>query len=113
MDMLPVGSVVVLKEKQSGRDKVKVVIISRMTVFDVDNEKFYFEYGGCAYPGGLIGKHIAYFNTEDIEEVLAKGYVDDEEINEVKLMEKWLETANIKKADLDIVRQMTSKKTEN
>lgn len=113
MEMLPVGSTVVLKEKQAGRDKVKVVIISRMTVFDVNNEKFYFEYGGCSYPGGLIGKHIAYFNREDIEEVLSKGYVDEDEINEVNLMEKWLESSNVKKADLDTVRQMTSEKTES
>ncbi len=110
MRILPVGTIVKLKNERH-----KVMIVSRMISLSLGKEKFYFDYAGCVYPRGLVGKDIANFNEEDIEEVLHEGLVDDDEIKELELINKWLQETYTKRADLNLMRQiieLKSKETE-
>ena len=74
-DVLPIGSIIYLKEGQQ-----KVMILSRGCQLQQDNEVVFFGYSGAAYPVGLNPEQIFYFNQEDIDKVVFKGYtfVDDE-----------------------------------
>ncbi len=71
---LPLGSLVLLNGGQK-----KIMIVSRAIAMKLNGENVYFEYGGCTYPEGLLGDAVAYFNNEDVAEVLVQGYADDEE----------------------------------
>lgn len=74
INFLPIGSLVYLNG-----GKKKIMVISRAIAMKLNNENVYFEYGGCTYPEGLLGDAVAYFNNEDVAEVLVQGYADDEE----------------------------------
>lgn len=68
--ILPVGSIVLLKE---AKKKIMIVAIMQMQKGKM------FEYMGVLYPEGYMGtKHCYLFNTDDIEEVVWRGYEDDE-----------------------------------
>ena len=48
--LLPLGTVLYLKD-----GTVKVVVINRAIVFEVDGEQQLFEYEGCRFPEGSNG----------------------------------------------------------
>src|SRR4051812_30413407 len=68
-DLLPLGSVVILK----GSVK-KLVIVSRGSIV----ESAFFEYGAFLYPEGMIDTNIAYFNHDDVLKVVHEGYSDQD-----------------------------------
>lgn len=73
MGLLPLGSIVVLKNGFK-----KLMIIGRK-VLQGKEEKL-FDYLGCLYPEGDIGEQYKFvFNNEDIDRVIFEGYVDFEE----------------------------------
>lgn len=74
-DLLPIGSVVLLKNA-----KKKLMVCGRIQVdLDAGEEKVY-HYSGCLYPEGLLDPNQLYlFNNEDIERVFYIGMQDEEE----------------------------------
>ncbi len=89
---LPIGSVVRLKNGEMRLMIVSYLIFSAGTE---KNKKMY-DYGGCGFPEGIIeSKYAVGFNHEDIEEVVFKGLVDEEQekFNQVLIQNE----ANIKK----------------
>lgn len=74
-EFLPIGSVVIVK----GSVK-KVVVIARGMLSQVEDRKKYFDYGACLYPEGIISDSILYFQKEDVEEVIYRGYEDEDEV---------------------------------
>lgn len=77
MDFLPIGSVVRLKKT---KDDTWAMITARTALYKKSNGEIgYLDYAGCLYPEGQIDNELVFFNTEDIDEVLFKGYIDDEE----------------------------------
>ncbi|EUJ28499.1 hypothetical protein MFLO_12166 [Listeria floridensis FSL S10-1187] len=72
--MLPVGSIVYLKE-----GKVKIIIMNRYPLIDQNQKKVYFDYSGSVYPEGLDPKRIIYFNQSNIDQVVFEGYKNEEE----------------------------------
>lgn len=72
--LLPLGSIVILK----GSTK-KVMIISRALGVGVNGKPYYFDYGACFYPEGLIGDQLLYFNHEDIMKIEHEGFVNGDE----------------------------------
>ena len=74
VEFLPLGSLVLLNG-----GKKKIMIISRAIAMKLNGENVYFEYGGCTYPEGLLGDAVAYFNNDDIAEVLVRGFTDAED----------------------------------
>ena len=74
-DLLPIGSVVLLKEAE-----VKLMIIGRI-LSDEKLEEIY-DYCGVVYPIGVTGEADNYFfNRDAIAQVYHVGYIGDEEIS--------------------------------
>lgn len=72
-ELLPIGSVVILK---NGKKKVMIFGVKQT---DVSTDKEY-DYISVLYPEGNMGEEAGQFlfNHEDIEEVYFRGYEDDE-----------------------------------
>lgn len=74
-DLLPIGSVVRLHDGEK-----RLMIIGIMQSDASSNGKEY-DYLGILYPEGHIGDQFQYlFNQEDIEEVIFRGFEDDERV---------------------------------
>ena len=73
INLLPIGSVVVLKE---GHKKLMIVGVMQS---DADEPEKTYDYLGVFYPEGHLGKNFQYlFNHEDIDEIFFRGYEDEE-----------------------------------
>ena len=73
-DLLPIGSVVLLK----GANK-RVMILSRIQA-PADTGVIY-DYASCPYPEGIVDpENIIFFNRDDIERVYFIGFQDPEEL---------------------------------
>lgn len=71
-DLLPIGSVVMLKGAQK-----------RLMIFGIcqteEESKQEYDYIGVLYPEGNMGEEIRFmFNHSDVEEVIFTGFVDEE-----------------------------------
>lgn len=85
-NLLPIGSIVYLKEGSQ-----KLMILNRGCNLQQEDAVVFFEYSGAFYPQGLNPEQIFYFNHEDIDKVVYKGYADLEEERFVELYNKWFE----------------------
>lgn len=74
MDILPLGSVVKLKN-----GNVKLMIISRAPLYKENGVLGYFDYSACIYPTGKAEDQAYFFNRENIEEIYFEGYKDEQE----------------------------------
>ncbi|GAB2025561.1 DUF4176 domain-containing protein [Lactovum odontotermitis] len=73
--ILPLGTVVTLKNGD-----IKLMIVGRAQLFNNEGTIGYFDYSALAYPQGVVSEsEYAFFNDEDIEELLFEGYRDMEE----------------------------------
>lgn len=72
-DLLPVGSVVLLKEGE------KRLMITGILQIDDEGKGDSYDYLGVLYPEGYIGEEAQYlFNHVDIEKISFRGYEDAE-----------------------------------
>lgn len=99
MNPLPLGSVVKLKE-----GTVKLMIISRVPLYNDKGNIGYFDYAGCAYPIGQTGQQTFFFNNEDIEEIFYQGYSDEEEEKYQAIYKKEIEHIKYPKLSISQVR---------
>ena len=52
---------------------------------------YHFDYSACIFPIGNVDNQVYFFNTEDIDIVWFKGYVDErEEVMQSKFKEEYL-----------------------
>lgn len=93
IEYLPLGSIVLL---QGGTQKA--MIIGRGLKVRNGDKEFFFDYGAVAYPDGLVGDQMAYFNADKISKVVFKGYSDVDDENVVENINRYLE------ANPDLVR---------
>ena len=71
---LPIGSVVLIK------DAKKRVMITGFVVISPSYENKIFDYMGCLYPEGVISSDKSLlFDHDDIQQVFAIGYSDEEQ----------------------------------
>lgn len=92
---LPLGSIVLLKGGLQ-----KILIISRALNVKNGGKEYFFDYGGVAYPEGLVGDEMAYFNADKINKVIFEGYSDVEDENIIDTINTYLkENPNIVKGD--------------
>lgn len=85
-DLLPIGSVVRLKE---GKKRVMVFGV-KQTSKGSDEEH---DYIGVIYPEGNMGEELQFFFDHDsIEEVVFRGYEDQERNNFINLLAKFYES---------------------
>lgn len=86
-ELLPIGSVVLLKNAK------KRLMITGVFPIQTEEEEVY-DYIAVIYPEGYIGPRSNYvFNHGDIEEVLFKGYDDEERKGYLDVMKKTMEVA--------------------
>lgn len=86
-ELLPIGSVVLLKNAK------KKLMITGVFPIQTEEEEVY-DYIAVIYPEGYIGPRSNYvFNHGDIEEVLFKGYDDEERKGYLDVMKKTMEVA--------------------
>jgi hypothetical protein len=90
--MLPIGSIVYLKEGTS-----KLMILNRGPIIELDGEQKMFDYSACVYPQGLVADSLLYFNEENIDEVIFEGFKDSDEDRFHSLYKQWLEENEIEK----------------
>ena len=85
--LLPIGSVVLL------RNAKKRLMITGVLPIQTEEEEVY-DYIAVIYPEGYIGPRSNYvFNHGDIEEILFKGYDDEERKGYLDVMKKTMEVA--------------------
>ena len=87
MEYIPLGSVVLLKGGSQ-----KLLVISRAILVQNNGKQFFFDYGAVAYPEGLVGDRMAYFNHDAISMVVFEGYQDVENENMIKNIQAYLES---------------------
>lgn len=90
-ELLPIGSVVLLKNAQK-----KIMIIGLMPIKHMESgEDVAYDYIGVPYPEGYIGHESAMlFKHESIEEVAFMGYSNDERITMIEAVQKIVDTAD-------------------
>ena len=72
-DLLPIGTIVLLKNGE------KRLMISGVMQSEMENDGRDYDYLGVLYPEGHIGEQFQYlFNHEDIENVVFRGFEDEE-----------------------------------
>lgn len=76
MELLPIGTILHLKKQT---DKHLLMIVSHYPITQRGTRVGYFDYGACFYPEGLAGINQFFFNSEDIGEVIQRGYVNEDE----------------------------------
>lgn len=98
MEFLPIGTVVTLKKREVDH---KVMIVSRLPLMQRGQEVGYFDYGACLYPEGKVTEQDYFFNQEDIDEILFKGFSDDDDVKYQQQLNKGLENVQYPHFHLD------------
>ena len=100
-EILPLGSIVLL---EGGIQKI--VIIGRALNVRNGDKQYYFDYAGVAYPEGLIGDQLAYFNHKNIAKVVFEGFEDDDNAVMVKRIEDYIASnPNLERGNAEAFRQ--------
>lgn len=105
VNYLPLGTIIIAK----GEAKRKVMIIARGMLIDIEGSMRLFDYGGCLYPEGFFGDRVLYFNDEDIEDILFKGYSDEDDKNKIEQIKKWVEEHDIEKGNVTELKKLLEK----
>lgn len=94
IEYLPLGSIVIL---EGGIKKVMIVAVGMGG--QLEQQIHYFEYGGSLYPEGLMGDAVLFFNHENIQEVIWRGYTDQEDETIKENLQKWISESGYTKGD--------------
>lgn len=86
MSILPIGTIVYLKEGSQ-----KLMILNRGVTIEQNGENVLFDYSAAFYPMGLNPEQLFYFNRDDVDKVVYKGYSDEEEERFAKIYQRWLD----------------------
>jgi hypothetical protein len=84
--LLPIGTVVLLK------NSTKKLMIIGLCQAEADDPDSIWDYCGCVFPEGYLGPEKMYmFNGDQIEQVFALGYQDQEQMKFKKYADEALE----------------------
>lgn len=94
-ELLPLGSVVYLEEGTQ-----KLIIIGRGVIFeDSDSsEQVFADCMGTLYPSGFQKNSNIFFQHENIDRVVFRGYSDEEEKRFLEVYNNWKGTIKVKRA---------------
>ena len=74
--LLPIGSVVLLKNSQK---RVMIIGVCQKSIGEAEEQLW--DYAGCVYPEGYMGPDKSFlFNNDQIERIYALGYQDEEQV---------------------------------
>lgn len=93
-EFLPLGSVVNLNGNVN-----KIMIIARALSVMVKGKPYFFDYGGCLYPQGLVGDAVVYFNHSEIARTVYQGYSNDDDKLLVKQIKKAVSESDLERGD--------------
>ena len=81
---LPIGSIVLLN------NGTKKLMITGFCVAANNDQSKIFDYSGCLYPEGMLSSNeVALFNHDQIKQIYAIGFSDEEEKNfKIKLKQE-------------------------
>lgn len=97
MMSLPIGSVVKLKNFD-----LLVMITGKLPLVKVKRSYEYYDFRGQIYPIGDIGQKETYcFNIEDVDKIVYKGYISEENVVFDEFLQSYIELYNLKKAKID------------
>ena len=68
---LPIGTVV----KANGGEQ-NLMITTLFPITEKNGQQGYFDFGAVPLPLGLVSREMAFFNREDIQEIIYLGYID-------------------------------------
>lgn len=106
-ELLPIGSIVLLKEG------VKRLMINGVMQNDANGNGANYDYLGILYPEGHIGEMFQYlFNHEDIDQIVFRGYEDDERKEFLDKLEKMVALDEELTAKKKAVQAAKKEKTE-
>jgi hypothetical protein len=75
------------------------MIVARGVILDGgDDGQCYYDYGGCLYPEGLLGRSALYFNHEAVCEVMDWGYSDTRDAEYVETLVDGIKGLSIPRA---------------
>lgn len=83
---LPLGTIVYLED---GTKKVMIVGRGVVTADEEENKDVFFDYIGCGYPEGIDPDDAIFFNGENIDEIIFRGYADEEDDRFMTIYNKW------------------------
>ena len=94
-ELMPLGSVFYLEEGTQ-----KLIIIGRGVIFeDSDSsEQVFADYMGTLYPSGFQKNSNIFFQHENIDRVVFRGYSDEEEKRFLEVYNNWKGTIKVKRA---------------
>lgn len=79
-EYLPIGTVVTLKAGEKS-----IMIYGRKQIHAATNESY--DYVACLYPEGNLNEEYTYlFNHDQINEILFTGYINDEEVEFLEVL---------------------------
>lgn len=64
-----------------------------------------FDYAACAYPEGMVGDRLMYFQHSDVSKVVFEGFSDDDEKMMCANIQKAMEMLEIERADVRQLKQ--------
>lgn len=100
VNFLPLGSIVVV----SGGIK-KYVIVARALKVKINGKEQFFDQAACAYPEGMVGDRLMYFQHSDVSKVVFEGFSDDDEKMMCANIQKAMEMLEIERADVRQLKQ--------
>ena len=71
-NFLPLGSVVLLENGNH-----PIMVVARALQVKKDDQIYFFDYAGVAYPEGLTGEQLYYFNNDWIKQISFIGFNDE------------------------------------
>lgn len=77
--------------------ETKLPIVGRGAVFNDDGSDKYSDYVGVEYPSGIDPENTLFFNNEDIDKVVFRGYEDEEEKRYLEVYQDWEKNLDIPK----------------
>lgn len=87
-DLLPIGSIVVLK----GGNRKGMIVGRAQKSIDSGN---YFDYSACLYPEGVLDSHkLVLFNQDQIESIHYIGFQDKEALDYQKVLNEKIDEIN-------------------
>ena len=67
------------------------MILNRGVTIEQNGESVLFDYSAAFYPMGLNPEQLFYFNRDDVDKVVFKGYSDEEEERFAEIYQRWLD----------------------